>query len=102
MEIEATTAADLELAMAQFESCMEQGWVVDGVISQSETQAANLWRLREGISETIAQWTPYKNDISVVVSKVPPFLRDIDAVVNREYPTLKSSGLVILAMATCT
>lgn len=86
VEIEATTAADLELAMAQFESCMEQGWVVDGVISQSETQAANLWRLREGISETIAQWTPYKNDISVVVSKVPPFLRDIDAVVNREYP----------------
>lgn len=86
VEFEAITEDDLNLAMAEFEHCLEQGWVVDGVISQSETQAANLWRLREGISETIAQWTPYKNDISVVVSKVPPFLRDIDEVVTREYP----------------
>lgn len=86
VEFEAITEDDLNLAMTEFEHCLEQGWVVDGVISQSETQAANLWRLREGISETIAQWTPYKNDISVVVSKVPPFLRDIDEVVTREYP----------------
>ncbi|MFY9179023.1 MAG: FAD-binding oxidoreductase [Venatoribacter sp.] len=86
IEFEAVTEDDLNLAMTEFEHCLEQGWVVDGVISQSETQAANLWRLREDISETIAQWTPYKNDISVVVSKVPPFLRDIDAIVAREYP----------------
>ena len=86
IEFEAITDADMDQAMTMFEQCMEQGWVVDGVISQSETQAANLWRLREDISETIAEWTPYKNDISVVVSKVPPFLRDIDEVVSREYP----------------
>lgn len=86
IEFEAITEADMDHAMTMFEQCMEEGWVVDGVISQSETQAANLWRLREDISETIAEWTPYKNDISVVVSKVPPFLRDIDEVVSREYP----------------
>ena len=86
IEFEAVTEDDLNLAMNEFEHCLEQGWVVDGVISQSETQAANLWRLREGISETIAQWTPYKNDISVVVSQVPPFLKDIDSIVTREYP----------------
>jgi len=86
IEFEAVTDADMDQAMVQFEKCMEEGWVVDGVISQSETQAANLWRLREDISETISEWTPYKNDISVVVSKVPPFLRDIDEIVTREYP----------------
>ncbi len=86
IEFEAIAESDLDLAMSEFERCMEEGWVVDGVISQSETQAANLWHLREGISETISQWTPYKNDISVVTSKVAPFLRDIDAVVTREYP----------------
>jgi len=86
IEFEAVTDADMDQAMTMFEQCVEQGWVVDGVISQSETQAANLWRLREDISETISEWTPYKNDISVVVSKVPPFLRDIDDVVTREYP----------------
>jgi FAD/FMN-containing dehydrogenase len=75
-----------EQAMALFETCVEQGWVVDGVISQSEAQAAALWRLREDISETIARWLPYKNDISTTVSRVPAFLAEVDAVVGEEYP----------------
>jgi FAD/FMN-containing dehydrogenase len=86
LEFEAETEGHIEQAMELFEKCMEEGWVLDGVMSQSETQAKNLWRLREDISETIAEWTPYKNDISVVVSKVPPFLNEIEEVVKREYP----------------
>ncbi|OUS40594.1 FAD-binding oxidoreductase [Oleispira antarctica] len=86
LEFEAETEGHIDQAMELFEKCMEEGWVLDGVMSQSETQAQNLWRLREDISETIAEWTPYKNDISVVVSKVPPFLNEIEAIVTREYP----------------
>ena len=89
LEFEAETEGHIDQAMELFEKCMEEGWVLDGVMSQSETQAQNLWRLREDISETIAEWTPYKNDISVVVSKVPPFLREIEEVVNREYPNFE-------------
>ena len=73
-------------AMELFEHCVEQGWVVDGVMSQSIEQLQNLWRLREDISETLSRWTPYKNDIATIVSKVPPFIAEVDAVVNREYP----------------
>ena len=73
-------------AMQLFEECMEQGWVVDGVMSQSLEQLNSLWRLREDISETISQWTPYKNDISTVVSKVPDFLNAVDTLVTAEYP----------------
>ncbi|PCH63234.1 MAG: FAD-binding oxidoreductase [SAR86 cluster bacterium] len=76
----------MEQAMALFETCVESGWVVDGVISQSTTQAANLWRLREDISETIAQFTPYKNDISVKVSQIPAFLAEVDELVGEAYP----------------
>ena len=86
LEFEAATGAVLDTAMELFEHCMEQGWVLDGVISQSEAQAASLWRLREGISETIAPFTPYKNDVSVVVSRVPDFLEEIDAIVSERYP----------------
>lgn len=86
LEFEAPTDDVLEQAMSLFEKCVEEGWVLDGVISQSETQAANLWRLREGISETIAPFTPYKNDVSVVVSKVPDFLEEIDNIVSSQYP----------------
>ncbi|NRB39343.1 MAG: FAD-binding oxidoreductase [Pseudomonadales bacterium] len=72
-------------AMALFEHCCEQGWVLDGVISQNLAQHKNLWQLRELISETISRWRPYKNDISTVVSKVPDLLGDIDKVVKAEY-----------------
>ena len=89
LEFEAETEGHIEQAMELFEKCMEEGWVLDGVMSQSETQAQNLWRLREDISETIAEWTPYKNDISVVVSKVPPFLNEIEEIVTREYPNFE-------------
>lgn len=86
LEFEAVSAEVMDEAMSLFEQCVENGWVVDGVISQSETQAANLWQLRERISESIAPRTPYKNDISVVVSRVPSFLTEIDEVVREHYP----------------
>jgi glycolate oxidase subunit GlcD len=86
LEFEATSDQVMDDAMTLFEQCVENGWVPDGVISQSETQANNLWQLRERISESIAPRTPYKNDISVVVSKVPGFLQEIDELVAREYP----------------
>ena len=86
LEFEQQSGEETEQAMSLFEHCIEQGWVLDGVISQSVAQAQNLWRLREDISETISRWTPYKNDLSVVVSRVPEFLADVDALVNAAYP----------------
>ncbi|UUY09186.1 FAD-binding oxidoreductase [Pseudomonas sp. J452] len=86
LEFEASTEEVAEQALATFEHCVEQGWVLDGVMSQSEQQLQNLWKLREYISETISHWTPYKNDISVTVGKVPAFLHDIDRIVGENYP----------------
>ncbi|WP_295478125.1 FAD-binding oxidoreductase [uncultured Pseudomonas sp.] len=86
LEFEACTDELANQALATFEHCVEQGWVLDGVMSQSEQQLRNLWKLREYISETISHFTPYKNDISVTVSKVPAFLKEIDAIVAQHYP----------------
>jgi FAD/FMN-containing dehydrogenase len=86
LEFEATTEERADQALATFEHCVEQGWVLDGVMSQSEQQLQNLWKLREYISETISHWTPYKNDISVTVAKVPAFLKEIDTIVGEHYP----------------
>ena len=76
----------LDAAAAAFEHCVEQGWVSDGVLSQSETQARMLWQLREGISESIAGYAPYKNDLSVRISQMPEFLDEVDALVQAQYP----------------
>jgi FAD/FMN-containing dehydrogenase len=86
LEFEVADAGMMDLAMSLFERCVEQGWVIDGVVSQSEAQASALWRLREDISETISRWMPYKNDLSTVISRVPDFLAEVEAVVEANYP----------------
>jgi len=86
IEFEHRSESDMDAAMAVFEQCMEQGWVLDGTISQNASQAVNLWRLREDISETISRFTPYKNDIAVRIARVPDFLADVDALVSARYP----------------
>ena len=78
--------SSLALAEQAFARCMDAGWLVDGVISQSEAQAKSLWQLREGISESLASYTPYKNDLSVRISEVPEFLADVDSYVSESYP----------------
>ena len=73
-------------ALAAFEQCMDRGLVSDGAISQSQAQAAQLWRLREGITESLARHAPYKNDVSVRIAAMPAFLAAAQALLAREYP----------------
>ena len=89
IEFENPDGLHTDAALALFEHCAEQGWLVDGVISQSEAQAKELWRLREDISESIAEHQPYKNDIAVRVSQVPALLAEIDELLAREYPNFE-------------
>ncbi|MFL2849765.1 MAG: FAD-binding oxidoreductase [Pseudohongiellaceae bacterium] len=86
IEFEKVAEQDIKDAIELFEHCLEQGWISDGIISQSAGQADSLWRLREDISETISKFTPYKNDISVKVSQVPSFLEASEALVSEAYP----------------
>ena len=73
-------------ALAAFEHCLELALVVDGVISQSDAQSAQLWQLREGITESLARHQPYKNDVSVRISAMPAFLAETTALLAHGYP----------------
>ena len=88
-EFDAVDEAVRERALATFEQAVEQGWVSDGVLAQSDAQAAALWRLREGITESLAPHRPYKNDVSVKVSAVPAFLHEMQALLAHEYPHIE-------------
>lgn len=59
---------------------------LDGVMSQSEVQAKTFWRYREDISESLARYSPYKNDIAVSISKVPAFMEELDQLLSKAYP----------------
>src|SRR5690606_23314324 len=78
--------AEEAAALEAFEHCVGEGWVLDGVISQSQAQAAQLWRLREGITESVARYVPYKNDVSVRISAMPAFLAETQALLTEGYP----------------
>jgi FAD/FMN-containing dehydrogenase len=86
LEFEATSEGDMDAALAVYEACSAQSWVLDGTISHNKRQAAELWRLRENISETLSHFSPYKNDLSVRVSQVPGFLDAVGTVVADRYP----------------
>ena len=88
-EFDAVDTSAMDVALAAFEHGMEQGWIVDGVIAQSEAQAGALWRLREGITESLAPHRPYKNDISVRIAAVPAFLHEMQTLLSHEYPDIE-------------
>ncbi|NLA67666.1 MAG: FAD-binding oxidoreductase, partial [Gammaproteobacteria bacterium] len=75
-----------EALLEAFGHCAGEGWVEDGIVAQSQAQAAQLWRLREGITEALARRLPYKNDVAVRVSALPAFLAEAQALLAAEYP----------------
>ncbi len=90
IEFEAGTEQAMDDAFAAFESAAEKAWLIDGVISQSNTQAEELWQYRERISESIAHYPPYKNDIAVKPSQVGEFLTQVDNFVSHNYPSFEN------------
>jgi FAD/FMN-containing dehydrogenase len=72
--------------MEIFETCLENSWIQDGLMAQSSEQMKLFWSYREDISECLAPFSPYKNDISVRISKVPPFVKKVDSILSRHYP----------------
>lgn len=88
-EFEAPDERAQDAALAAFEHAVERGWISDGVMAQSDAQAAALWRLREGITESLAPHKPYKNDVSVRIGVLPDFLHDIQSLLAREYPHIE-------------
>jgi FAD/FMN-containing dehydrogenase len=88
-EVEGDSESVIEKALGIFEKGLEEGFINDGIQSQSPQQARDLWRLREDISEATSPYKPYKNDISVRISRVPAFLTEMDAILKREYPDIQ-------------
>jgi len=90
VEFECPGESEMESAFAAFEQAAENGWLLDGVISQSNQQAEELWHYREGISESISHYPPYKNDIAVKPSQVGEFLEAVDHFVTNNYPSFEN------------
>lgn len=74
------------LLAAAFETAL----ISDAAIAQNAQQAADFWRLREGIVEAQKhEGGSIKHDVSVPVSKVPEFIAAATAEVERRVPGVR-------------
>ena len=75
IEAGATLSGLREAVEKALEQALENGLAHDGVIAESGKQAADLWLLRERITESEAkQSKSVKHDVSVPIPAIPDFL----------------------------
>ncbi len=66
---------------------IDGGLASDATLAQSPAQAAELWALREGISESLAATGfPHKNDVALPIAALDAFCAEAEALFAREYP----------------
>jgi FAD/FMN-containing dehydrogenase len=65
----------------------ERGLVQDGTLAQTAAQGAELWSLRESISESLSgTGLPHKNDVALPVAALDAFCAELDSVFTAKYP----------------
>jgi FAD/FMN-containing dehydrogenase len=68
-------------------SLFERELILDGTMAQTSSQAAQLWALREGISESLsATGLPHKNDVSLPIAGLSAFCAEFGRVFEERYP----------------
>jgi FAD/FMN-containing dehydrogenase len=71
-------------------AAFEAGLVQDALIAASGTQAAKLWKMREGLVEAqVAAGGSIAHDVSVPVSRIPEFIARSDAALAEAYPGIR-------------
>lgn len=87
MEASSSLTGLREAAEALLAEVLEREEASDGVVAESERQEAELWSLRESITEAESkEGRSVKHDVSVPVSEIPAFLAAADEAVGREFP----------------
>lgn len=90
VEFEDEHEEKFEAALSCFDELKEKGMILDGSMSQNEQQSREMWEYRESISESLARFKPFKNDIAVSISKIPDFVEDAGKLLKSEFPDLET------------
>lgn len=84
LEVERSDREALEAWIGQL---FEKELVTDGTLAQHAGEAAAIWALREGISESLsATGMPHKNDIALPIQDLEGFCSELESVFSARYP----------------
>lgn len=88
IEMSGSGLVDISDLMQRFlEGAFDSGLALDGVIAQSQAQAANLWAVREGMNLGQAQRGRHlRSDISVPLSQLADFVAEAEAAITAQVP----------------
>lgn len=87
VEAASTLSGLREAAETALGHALEKGFALDGTVAESGRQAADLWQLRERITESEAkEGKSVKHDVSVPIPLIPEFLVEADAALARLQP----------------
>lgn len=91
MELSAGRSSNLDAVLTDaLGEAAEEGLVLDAVLAASETQRAELWQLRETLSEVQKhEGGSIKHDVSVPVSKIAAFIEEASAAVQAACPGIR-------------
>jgi FAD/FMN-containing dehydrogenase len=82
----AETPAASDAIEAFLESGIEKGWVSDAIVAQTGTQAAELWDIREGVSELLAIVKPCAAfDVSVALPRMDALVSRLRELLSRAF-----------------
>ncbi|MBI5513871.1 MAG: FAD-binding oxidoreductase [Deltaproteobacteria bacterium] len=66
---------------------LERGLASDGTVARDGSQAAQLWALRESISESLAATgLPHKNDVALPIAALEGFCAALEGLLSGAYP----------------
>jgi len=91
LEVESGAKLPLkDIAENRLAAAAERGCATDAVLADSDAQRANLWRLRESLSEAQKhEGGSIKHDISVPIAAIPEFLERGIAAAERLMPGIR-------------
>ncbi|THF62463.1 FAD-binding oxidoreductase [Pseudothauera rhizosphaerae] len=79
-----------ELLGGVLEEALGHGWVQDAALAASLAQRAELWALRENVSEAQKiEGFAIKHDVAVPVSRIPDFLAAAEAALRAVWPVVR-------------
>jgi FAD/FMN-containing dehydrogenase len=85
-----TLGADPEQDRARFEQVLggvlDSGLILDAVIAKSEQEVANLWRIRDSVSEVFQYDSPMLFDVSLPIAEMDKYQQQVMSQWRTDFP----------------
>lgn len=78
--------ADQNIFSQTLEQALEQDFITDAVIAQSEAESKNIWKIRENVDITLRHQPLFVYDISLPINTMPTYLNQLQSEITTLWP----------------